>query len=143
MSNIDAGPSAPGLLIHARTTITSAQVLAISGTPITLVPAYGPNTIIALFRYNAVLNFVTTAYSATALSLYWGNSSGPAVAVGLSATMVSATSSQWQNSRGDLLTTTTALSGVVNEPLVFTGAASPTLGDGTFDIDVWYTIIKP
>ena len=62
------------MIFSKKVTLTSAQILALNTTPITLIPAQGIGTTIQLLSYVARLNYGTTAYATnTTLVLEVGN----------------------------------------------------------------------
>lgn len=140
MFNQDVGPTSPPVLLHARVTLTSAQILALAASPVPLIPAPGAGNIITLFRFTATLNFNSVAYSSTAIGLFYGNNAGTTTAIMITPTTVGAAVSTTQNNRGDV--TGATLASMVNTPVVVTAAASPTAGNSTMDVDVWYAISK-
>lgn len=133
------GPQPILPVLHARVSLTSAQILAINTAPITLIPAPGANKVITILGFATALNYGTTTYSATAINFYYGNVSGASTAIGISATLLSATASAYQNGRGSAASEA-PVAQFANQAIVASAAANPTTGNGSLDIDLWYTV---
>lgn len=66
-SLVDSGFNSTNLLLYASVAISSAQFLGMSATPVLLVAAAGPNTLIVVDRLELVLNYGSAAYAAGGL----------------------------------------------------------------------------
>jgi hypothetical protein len=141
MLGLDVGPSAFGPIFHARQTLTSAQILASNTNPITIVPAPGPGNIIVPIEATMTLNFNTTAYtSAGSPSIYYAENLTTMITG--SSFSLTGTVSSIQGGRA-LTAGPWPLSTTTNNSVVFfTPTSNPTVGDGTVDIDIWFTIVK-
>lgn len=128
----------------ASVTLSSAQVLAIFTTPITVVAAPGAGLMVlptaALFNYT----FVSTAYTdgGGSLFLYYGSNAGTA------ATSSMATSGFWTLTHSAATQSTiinhsnAAVTALANQPLVLQqNTANPTLGNGTLTVTVAYAVV--
>lgn len=137
----DIGPLGSGsTLQYQKVTITAAQMLALSGTPITLLPAPG----VGLFTYidNAVfaLNFNTTAFAA-----------GSALQIIENAIVVASTTAALVNGASSVIIqaafpsfNTTASLGAANAPVTLgVAGANFTTGNSTIDVHLWYIVITP
>lgn len=130
------GPSDAGGVI--RVALTSAQILAASATPVTIIPAPGAGQVIVVtsVTYNLVAG---TQYAVgTAGGLYYGISSGQAIDTHGVTTFNSAASSVAIYLP---LVANTALANVVNLAVVFTATAAFTTGTGTGSINVDYITV--
>ncbi|CAM6004576.1 unnamed protein product, partial [Sphagnum balticum] len=111
--------------------LTSAQILALNSTPITIVPAPGAGYIIDVISAAAMLTFNTTAYTGTnALQIQYTNGSGAVTASFPSSFIDSAVTTYFT-------TVKLAASAAANAPLVVSvPTANPAAGDGTINIEV-------
>lgn len=130
-------------ILTAKVTLSSAQLLAINTTPITIISAGGSGTIIELLGMNAKLTYNSIAYTLAGgdLGLYETNAAGTFIA-------------NWNILFDDFLSITTTerragliYGGVVtklteNTPLVVTvDTGDPISGNSSVDIYVAYRII--
>jgi hypothetical protein len=119
-------------LKYKKVTLSSAEVLALNSTPITLIgaPGAGKISVVAscIFQYN----FNTAAYvSAGNFNLVMGSNNiiqlGGVITLGSSIIKQSAPSSATVLANTSLQATVTV--------------ANPTTGDGTIDIYLWYYVL--
>lgn len=130
----------PGPILSASVTLTSAQVLAIFTTPVTVVPAPGAGLqaipLAAVYDYT----FVSTAYTDNGGNL--GIKTGGSALFGsfdfATSTFWTATASRIVTRIGNLNTgaTNPNLSLVVQQD-----TANPTLGNGTVTVTVAYMVV--
>lgn len=123
-----------------RKTITSAQILAIHTTPVTIVAAPGTGRTIIPMWVLAEYVFVTTAYTDGGGNLEFNVASNLSVSMG-------ATAGFWDQNQGRrklyplpaIVNDTT--SATTNQPLTITNTvANPTLGDGTMVVTAAYYV---
>ena len=135
--------SSAGVLQSATVTITSAQLLAIKTTPITLVAAQGANTIIIPIRITSYMDFATTPYVGDTIlrttldPSFITTNFGNTTIIALSADgIISLTASTLSLSSGG------GLAYITNTPLVMTTSSSnPTGGDSDIKVTVLYSVI--
>lgn len=123
--------------ITKKITLTSAQILALNGTPITLVAAPGAGKIVKLLACSLQGNFGTVAY-ATNTTLRVKVGSLDQQFVGGSFLAFSA-NSYTEIARST--STASGISGVANQPAqIYAASGNPTAGDGTVDVYITYQI---
>jgi hypothetical protein len=127
-------------------TLTAAQLLALKGADITVAEAPGAGYALMLEEVSVRINFGTTAYTLNAgtLKLFLGPSAnGLALTGDLSAILTQAATSDNVGIPG-LASGVAVKANIENQPLVIgnTGAAQYTLGDGTLDVVVSYTVVQ-
>lgn len=130
------------LIIHARVTLSSAQILALATTPVQIVPAQGAGTIIELIGATVVYNFNTTAYAGGG-NVGFAFAPNPAVRLSSQAATVFTNASISTIAFFPGASGIPTLSSVTNQALVFSAATAFTTGNGTADVDVWYTVGTP
>jgi len=116
--------------------LTSAEILALDATPITLIPAQGAGTFIKLIGVTMKLNYVTTTYTGGALRIYF--SSGGSFII---------TNNTYTNSSSVIFTpafstTQVFTTGAENDDLIIDAASAVTVGDGSLDIYLTYSVIS-
>lgn len=126
------------ILSRAYITLTSAQILALNATPITLIPAYGASTVIIVKRVTAKLNFNSVAYTgANNLETRYTDGSGAKAASDMTAAFINSAASAFYNAPD------AAVLAVANAPIVVTvPTASPAAGNSTMSIEVEFAIRK-
>lgn len=129
----------PGVVRRQRVTLTSAQILALFTTPVTLVAAPGAGKYISVDEIFARVNYGSAAYvSANALEFRYTDGAGVKVSGDLAAGFVQANSN-----RADKAVGVAAAQAVANAPLVVAvPSANPTTGDSTFTLDILYRIVS-
>lgn len=140
---IDVPIDVDSVIAHAKVTLTSAQILALDTTPITLVAAPGAGYAIDVLDCVGILNFLASggvAYTGTNdLALYQTNGSGAV----LSAAFPHAT---FMNGSASNLYKVDAVANnvvVANAAVVaFVPTANPAAGNGTITLDVAYRVVK-
>lgn len=121
-----------------RVTLTSAQILALNSTPVTLIPAFSQSLII-VEGITARLNFNSVAYTgANAVEFRYTDASGAKVTADMAAAFLNSSSTSYNHVAGVV----TALTPVINSPLVVrVPTANPGDGDSTLDIFIkFYTV---
>lgn len=129
----------------AAVTLTSAQILQLFTTPITIVAAPGAGKMIQVLSINYSLTFVTTAYTvggATA-GLWYGTPAGTAVDTNAKTILNAAAASHvGQFAPGTYTGTGQTPSNLANLAVIFgTVTSNPTTGDGTFRVTVTYITV--
>lgn len=128
----------PGVTQKQRVTLTSAQILALFTTPITLIPAQGAGTYISIDEVVGILKFGTIAYTgANAGIVSYTNGAGAAATTAPAAAWINSASTTGVKLTG------TAVTPVVNSPVVISvGTANPGAGDGTITLDISYRVVS-
>ena len=119
----------------ATFTLSSADILDLHNTPITLVAAPGAGKFLICHRVIEYLTYGTVAYTVSGTTTI--NWAGEAAVVGEIATLDSGVSSI--NSSDDTSVYVQAAN-AVNKALTVSSDAALTDGDGTLTVTVWYTI---
>lgn len=119
--------------------LTSAQLLALNTTPQQLVQAPGPNLHIQVLSYSYDLEYGTATYADTgSTGLYYGSSSGLAINTTFSTV---ATQTASDVAYGPVTEAHAAIASFSNQPVVLTGSANMTTGDGTMSVTVTYITV--
>lgn len=129
--------------LTAVVTLTSAQVLALNTTPITLVAAPGTGNAVIFDGATAKLVFNSTAYtdSSGVLTIAYTNSSGVAVGPTIPASFVTTSSG---TAYAYVPPVATELAPAVNAPLViYCTSANPTAGNSTIQVTIQYHVLTP
>jgi hypothetical protein len=127
-----------GTVQYASKTLTSAQILSLNTTPITIVPAPGANKYIVVKSAMARLNYNTTTYSAADLQLIVSAQPQYYLNDTIDGTFSFVTQFIKQNSA---VGNVTDLQFLGNTALKAKASANPTSGNGTLDILVEYQIL--
>lgn len=131
-------PLGGGGQLVSKTTITAAQMLALSGTPVTLLAAPGAGLLIQIFSVIAYVNFNTTAYAAGSVLQVLENSIAVATTT---AALINTTTAIAIQMALPLLGTTASL-GAANSAVTLGVAGSNfTTGNSPVDIILSYTIV--
>ncbi len=134
-----------GLINKVKFILTSAQLLALKTTPISIIPAPGANKIIEIIDIAARLVFGTTAYTLNAgtLKLFYGPvASAKALTADMSALLTQGANATTLNQPilgNATLTDAQAINVAIQAGN--DGAANYTLGDGTIEFIIEYKII--
>lgn len=120
---------------YAEVSLSSAQILALNGTPITLVAAGGAGTIILPEEIIVSYTHVTTAYSAQNTSIKYA--AGASVVSNITDTLDTYVASQIAITKPSALG---ASKWYANSALQVWASANPTTGDGTMKVGVYYKI---
>jgi hypothetical protein len=120
-----------------KVTLTSAQILALNTTPITLIPAQGANTYIEVLACVAYLKFNSAAYTgANAANITYTNAAGAAATGTLASSFLDSSSSAAAK------VIPAAVTPVVNSPIVISvGTANPAAGNSTITLDLFYRVV--
>lgn len=136
------GPIRKLELHYRRVVVTPAQLLAASGTPVSLVPAPGAGKWLEFFSAHVALDYNSAAYAGIAagedLVVRYTNGSGAIVSTTLETTgFLDQTSDQLRTFKA----IATDLVPVVNAPLVLQILAGEiTTGDSPLYLDVFYAV---
>ncbi len=124
---------------YTRTVLTSAQVLALHTTPITLVAAPGANTVVIVDSIDAKVVFNTTAYTgANNLEFRYTNGSGTKVTADMSSTFINSASSAYDHVGGIIAELTPTANAAV---VVAVPTANPGAGDSTIVFITRYRLL--
>lgn len=120
-----------------KVTLTSAQILALNTTPVTLIPAQGANTYIEVLAVVAKLDFNSVAYTgANAASLTYTNAGGAAATGTIASSFLDSASSAATK------LVPVAVTPVANAPIVISVAtANPAAGNSTITFDLFYRVV--
>lgn len=126
-----------------RTALTSSDILALSGTPIELVPAPGPDKVILFKTVMIQFTFGTMAYTAGSnLRVYYGSAGTGRYVSSTTNTFLQATADKMYQQADTIISFTySPPSNLVNSALVLTvDGADFATGDGTAVLVIEYTI---
>jgi hypothetical protein len=137
-SKIDAS-SVPGVAQRARVTLTSAQILALHGTPVAILPAPGANKYQLVQEVVAKLNFGTTQYTgANAMEIRYTDGSGVKVTGDIASAFLDAGAN-----RVDRAVSAAVAVAVANAAVVaVVPTANPAAGDSTITLDILYRTVS-
>ena len=126
-----------GAIQYVDVTLTSAQILALHSTPITLIPAPAAGFAIQVDSVAASLKFGTTAYTgANALTLNYTNGSG-ATAITIASSFLDGSANA-----NTAVAATSPCAIVAAAPIVAAvGTANPAAGDSTITMRIIYRIV--
>jgi hypothetical protein len=118
--------------------LTSAQILTLGTTPVTIVAAQGAGTVIIPVQAFGSLTFLTSQYAnAGVLNLSWNGANGIAAA-NLSSNLIAAASQV--ASQGGLSVATIATASLANLPLTVHSTGAVTAGAGSWKLTVLYLV---
>lgn len=122
-----------------RVTLTSAQVLALNGTPVTLISAPWAGLFVDVISVTAAVDYNSAAYATnTTIELRYTNGSGAKVSADVAALLTS-TADKTVTVKG----VTTELVNVANAPVVARVATgNPVTGNSPISFQVTYRILK-
>lgn len=125
-------------LQRARYRLTTAQILALNTTPITIVPAYLLSLII-VEGITAKNNFNTTAYTGgNNLEFRYTGAAGAKVTADMASTFINSSATAYDHVAGVV----TELTPVINTPIVVrVPTANPATGDGSIDLFIKYRVV--
>jgi hypothetical protein len=118
-------------------TLTTAQILALNTTPITLIPAPGASQVLILQGVYGINVFNSVAYVSAALEFRYTNGSGTKLAELTSGFVQSASTAL-----AAVNVAVAQMTPVANAPLVaFVGTANPTTGNGSIKLRLYYKLV--
>ena len=119
--------------------LTSAQILALNTTPITIVPKF-LNSFIIVEGITAELNFNATAYAnANNLEFRYTNGSGAKVTADMASSFINSAATAYNHVAG----VTTELTPVLGADIVaFVPTADPITGDSVMNLFIRYRLVK-
>jgi len=125
-----------GEVVTVKVSLTSAEILALADTPITLIAAQGASTLIKLLGCTMKLNYVSTTYTGGTLRIYF--SSGGSFII---------SNSSYTNGSSIIFTpafstTQVFTTSAENDDLIIDAASAVSVGDGTLDIYLTYSVIS-
>ena len=125
-----------GEVVTVKVSLSSAQILALAATPITLIAAQGASTLIKLLGCTMKLNYVSTTYTGGTLRIYY--SSGGSFII---------SNSSYTNGSSIIFTpafstTQVFTTSAENDDLIIDAASAVSVGDGTLDIYLTYSVIS-
>ena len=140
------GPTAAITLQTATVTLTSAQILNLAATPITIVPAPGSNKTILLTNVLAHYRYNSTAYTINGaggnfLIGFPGVTSSAYLTILGQTSFIDQTSDQYLQSYAGGIAAFSA-SEQVNQPLQITVENDPKLGNGTVTLTILYSVVN-
>ncbi len=123
----------------AKVTLTSAQVLALNTTPVTLVAAPWAGLFIDVVSVSWKVDYNSAAYATnTTLEVRYTNGSGSKVTADLAA-LITATADKTVTVKG----VTTELVNIANAPVIVRAATgNPATGNSPVTIEVTYRVLK-
>lgn len=126
-------PTGNAVLQYRKVTLSSANILSLNSSPVTIIPAPGAGKAIVVQASMAEIDYGTTTYiAAGVLGLYQTSLLQyvyPAIVNSTATDMVQAI----------IATPTIAENTAVRAQIT---VANPTLGDSTIDIHVWYYVVS-
>lgn len=126
------------LLSRSYIVLTSAQILALNTTPITLIPAPVTNAAIIVHHANAKITYKTATYTGSnALQLQYTDGSGAVAASFASSALLDKAATTVATTPGLACNPVLAAALVASVP-----SANPAVGDSTIAIEVIYEIRK-
>lgn len=127
-----------GVAERKRITLTSAQVLALFTTPVTLVAAPAAGKYISVDEVVATLNFNSVAYTgANALEIRYTDGAGAKVTGDIAAAALNAAATRTDKAIGAAVTSAVAAAPIV----AAVPTANPAAGNSTLTIDVLYRVV--
>ena len=145
-------PSGGGLLTQVKVTLSSSEIKGMYASPVTVLPAQGPGTIIQMVGYTFNYKYGTTPYAGGGTGL------GPYIRVSpsgyLYAAYVTIFTTYFKETQGYFSVSggyqvfggatfnSNTIADITNKPLVITNDVSPfTGGDGTIDLYMTYEVV--
>jgi hypothetical protein len=135
--NTGLAVSDAGLQI-ATITLSSAQILALNTTPITLVAAQGASTYVVIEEITALNDYGTTTYAFSGdMSIRYTNGAGAETVTAFPEVAFCEAASDAVSTRHGV-----DVVPVVNAPVVaFAEGGNPITGDGEFDLNILYRVV--
>jgi hypothetical protein len=122
--------------------VSSAQLLALNTTPLTVVAAPGAGFSIRVISATFSYTYLTSAYTDSgAAGLYYGSSTGTLINPTATFKTTLTETSSFINS-GGVISTNVARANLDNEALVLTDTANPAAGAGSMQVQVDYVIAQ-
>ena len=122
--------------ITVKVSLSSAEILALDATPVTLIAAQGTGTFIRLHSVTMKLNYGTTTYTGGGLRIKY-TSGGSFIITNSSYTNSSSIIFNPALSNNQIFTTSAE-----NDSLVIDAASAVSVGNGTLDIYLTYSVIS-
>ena len=134
----DIAPYGGGNLQFLKTTITSAQILALSSAPVTLIAAPGAGYFIDIQGVLIYLNYTSPAYAAgSTLQIL----SGSVAVATTTATLINGSASAVIQPAFPLIGSTGKPGGSNSAITLGVAGANFTTGNSTLDVLLWYSIV--
>ena len=132
--------NANSYIVLKSVTLTSAQLLAMFTTPITIVPAMGLNTGIIIEGITGFIRYNTATYAgANNIEIRYTNGSGAKVTADIPVAFLNAT----VDTPVYVPPVTTAITPVINSPIVaFIPTANPTTGNSVINLTIKYRVVN-
>ena len=132
-------PSSGGIQ-SAQVSLTTAQLLALGGSPVQILaaPGAGKMTLILNTVYEYTFASAAFAYAGGGAALFYGNSTGGALADNGDSSILAGTANQITITAGGDTSGVNVTSAVANQPIYYAVNGDPTLGDGTLKITIYY-----
>lgn len=132
--------NANSYIAYSTIQLTSAQLLAMFTTPVTIVPAMGLNTGIIVEGITGFIRYNTTTYAgANNIEIRYTNGAGAKVTADIPVAFLNST----VNTPVYVPQITTALTPVLNSPIVaFIPVANPTVGNSIVTLIVKYRVVN-
>lgn len=126
--------------VVVQKTLTSAQILLLNTTPVTLVPALGTRSVIIVEGITARLVYYGTAYTgANNLEFRYTGAAGAKVTTDMTNTFINSSASSYNYAPA----VGTELTPVANSPIVVTvPTANPATGNSTITFCITYRVVS-
>lgn len=125
-----------GFVYTTKVSVSSAQLLALNGTPVDLIPSPGPNKFIDLLSCTASLVYSSTTYNSIALNIKY--SANQQVIFSVPAAFMARTSSTMAKLVTGVYTSNLGV--VPDTPITLSSGGAVTTGNGRLDIYLDYVI---
>jgi hypothetical protein len=127
----------PGIAQRRRITLTSAQILALNTTAITLIPAPGSGKVISVDEIIGKITYVSSAYTgANAMEFRYTNASGAKVTGDAAAAWINSSATAYVKAIAAAVTPVANAAIVASVP-----TANPAAGDSTITFDILYRVV--
>lgn len=134
--------SGSGAVQSATVTLSSADILSLHTTPVTLVAAQGAGTVIVPIRITAYLDYNSVPYATDVLTRICIDPTGISAIYG-TLTLTGNTDDVVQSITGATLSISGSISTLFNSPLVaFAPTSNPTAGNSSVKFNILYSVIN-